>query len=91
MKISELVKTLELEEGRHFQMEKAHIPLLDSHLYTPLGRRLFDLYQKYKIETNDQRELEALCYLLTSFTLKQGSSTKFSLARILKFRKKNTK
>ena len=75
MKIEELTRRLELEEPRHFRREDVNFPVIDSHLYTVLGRRLFELYEKYKIEKDDQRDLESLIGLLTGFLIQRETQS----------------
>jgi hypothetical protein len=74
MKINEVTDQLDLDSARHFQLKSMRVPIIDSHLYTTLGRRLFDLYRKYDIAKGDQRDLESLCFLLTSFTVQEKES-----------------
>jgi len=69
MKIEELAKALSIESHRHFKVRPIPTPLLNPAVYTTFGRRLYDIYQKYKIEAPDQREIENLSYLLVSFTI----------------------
>ena len=71
MTIEEILKNLELKENKHYAIEKREIPVIDSHLYTPLGKQLFDLYQKYKISREDQRQFETLCFLLSAFVIQK--------------------
>jgi hypothetical protein len=68
MKVDEITRSMELEP-KHFKLRDVPTPVLDSGIYTTFGKRLFDLYKKYSIEPTDQRELERLAYLLTSFTI----------------------
>lgn len=68
MKLEELTTPLGLEP-KHVRSEKRNVPIIDSHLYTTLGRQLFELYETYKISATDQRQIERLSYLLISFTL----------------------
>lgn len=68
MKIEELTEPLGLE-AKHFRAERLNVPVIDSHLYTTLGRQLFEIYETYKIPSADQRQAERLIYLLTSFTI----------------------
>ncbi len=64
----DVIESLGLEEGRHFESKKLATPVIDSHLYTSLGKQLFDLYEKYKVAPQDQRQMERLSYLLLTFT-----------------------
>lgn len=67
----ELTQRLGLE-SKHFTNQTIDLPVIDSHLYTTLGRRLFELYKKYSVESADQREFEALSFILIAFTMKRG-------------------
>lgn len=60
-------KDLGLEPGRHYEMRELAVPVVQADLYTTLGRRLFDLYQKYKVESPDQREIEGIVFVLQTF------------------------
>ena len=60
-------KDLGLEPGRHYEMRELAVPVVQADLYTTLGRRLFDLYQKYKVESTDQREIEGIVFVLQAF------------------------
>jgi hypothetical protein len=86
MKPDEITKPLGLEP-KHFQNEKVSIPIINSHLYTTLGKQLFELYETYKIVPTDQRQLERLSYLLMSFTLSNGSQKPAWWKRILRKRR----
>ena len=70
MKLKDVTKVLDLEE-KHYQSKRLKVPVIDSMIYTSLGKQLFDLYEKYKVESADQRKLESLSFLLTSFTLER--------------------
>lgn len=73
MQSNQLTERLGLEE-RHFRTAEISAPLIDTHLYTTLGRRLFEMYQKYDLNPADQREIESLVFLLTAFTLHESRS-----------------
>lgn len=70
MIVADLIRELGLEE-KHYSTETIPLPIIRSDLYTSLGRRLFDLYQKYEIPAHEQRELERLSLLLMSFTIQR--------------------
>ncbi len=74
MTTEDLVKSLDLE-SRHYTVEYVKIPIIDGHLYTTLGRQLFDIYQRLKISSEDQREIERLSFALQSFTFKRMQPT----------------
>jgi hypothetical protein len=76
MKLDELTKPLGLEE-KHFKIETTSLPIIDSSIYTTFGRRLYELYNKYKISSEDQREIERLGFLLVSFTLERPKQNFF--------------
>ncbi|MBN8553996.1 MAG: hypothetical protein J0L93_00965 [Deltaproteobacteria bacterium] len=59
-------------EPKHFTNQSVDLPVIDSHIYTTLGRRLFEFYKKYSIDVADQRELEALSFILIAFTMKRN-------------------
>lgn len=69
MKAKEIPQKLGLEEVRHYRMTSLDAPVIGSDLYTSLGKRLFELYQKYSVDQGDQREMENLAYLLINFTI----------------------
>jgi len=70
MKIEEITSQAGLET-KHYKIKTLDAPIIDSMLYTSLGKQLYDLYEKYKVDKQDQRQLESLCFLLTSFTLER--------------------
>ena len=78
MKIHEVTEPVGLKEERHFVVKELKTPVIQSELYTTLGRRLFELYEKYKIEKSEQREIERLSYLLMSFTISRADAPKKS-------------
>lgn len=86
MKADELTKPLGLEE-KHFRNEKLSVPIIDSHLYTTLGRQLYELYDRYEVTSSDQRQIERLVYLLTAFTLSKESRRPRWWRRVFKLRK----
>ncbi len=69
MTIDDLTKKMGLEHERHFQMARVEAPVIQPELYTTLGRKLFEFYQKYKIESADQREIESLAFVLQTFVI----------------------
>jgi len=69
MKTLDLTKAAGLEAEKHFKLRDLSTPVIESELYTTLGHRLFELYEKNKIAPEDQREIERLAYLLTAFTI----------------------
>lgn len=71
MTLDELVLHSRLEP-KHYEKAHVRIPVIESSLYTTLGRQLFEYYQKYKISTDDQRDLERLNFLLMSFVLSRS-------------------
>ncbi len=68
MKVEQVVEAVGLEP-KHFHLENLPVPVIESGLYTTLGKQLFELYRKYKITSEDQREIENLAFLLSSFTV----------------------
>jgi hypothetical protein len=78
----DILQRLHLEK-KHVHSEKVELPIIDSHIYTTFGRRLFDLYKKYSIETADQREIESLSFVLTSFTLTRNQPPRSFLKKLL--------
>jgi len=76
MKISDFVKGLELE-NHHYDLRRLSVPVVDAALYTTLGRRLFELYKKLQISSEDQREIERLAFALQIFTLSRESRPPF--------------
>lgn len=77
MKADDLIKDLGLEAGRHYDLEGIEAPIVKADLYTTLGRRLFDLYQKYKIEKADQREIEGIIFALQNFIVAREKRPSF--------------
>ncbi len=75
MKTTEITEELGLQR-HHFKLQALDIPIIDSHLYTTLGRRLYEQYQKYGVASQDQREMERLTFLLISFTLTREQKSK---------------
>ena len=73
MTLEEIAAKASLDPARHYELQVRHAPVLDSQLYTSLGKRLFDVYEKYSIEPADQREVEALSYFLVSFTVHRNA------------------
>jgi hypothetical protein len=67
MEKKDSLQELGLVPGKHYEMRDQQVPVVQADLYTTLGRRLFDLYQKYKVEKSDQREIEGIVYVLQSF------------------------
>ena len=65
-------------EANHYRIENVSVPVINSHLYTVLGRRLFDLYQKYSVGLEDQREIESLSQLLSNFIQHREQPAKMS-------------
>lgn len=82
MKVEEYISRSELQES-HYQLEKIKLPVIDSSLYTTLGKRLFDLYKKYEITQEDQRDLEMMNHLLVTFVLSRSVTKKSWLRRKL--------
>lgn len=76
MKLSSLLVELDLEQ-KHISRVPAELPIVESGLYNTLGRQLYDFYQKYKVEKADQRKIEALCFLLQGFTMRQDLQKEF--------------
>lgn len=68
MRLKELTDLLEIQK-RHYVLKRQETPILDPGIYSILGRRLYDLYQKYDIQKEDQRVLESISYLLVSKNL----------------------
>lgn len=83
MKPDELTRPLGLE-SKHYHNEKVLVPVIDSHLYTTLGKQLFELYETYKISSVDQRQIERLSYLLMTFTLFKGEKKSGLLRKLLR-------
>jgi len=84
MSPEELVKSLGLTEGRHFKNLEIELPVIDSHLYTSLGKELFDLYEKYKVSPEDQRQVEALNFLLMGFVFDRNKKVPPSFMKRMK-------
>ena len=76
MKTADLIKNLELE-AHHYHMHSLRVPVIDTQLYTTLGRRLFDVYQRLQISSEDQREIERIAFALQIFTLSRESRPPF--------------
>lgn len=74
--MKEVIENLNLEP-KHYTTRKMEIPVVDAGLYNTLGRRLFDLYRKYDVTKEDQREFESLCFTLQSFLLERRQSRDF--------------
>lgn len=74
MKIEEVIRPLGLE-NKHIQFADFQIPVIESSIYTTFGRRLFELYDRYEINPEDQREIERLSFLLMIFTLERDRPT----------------
>jgi|GEM_PF-5989729 len=70
MKVLEVTQILGLEE-KHYNLESLKVPVIEPGLYNTLGRKLFDFYQNYSVSKADQREIESICFLLTSFVLQR--------------------
>ncbi len=75
MDVEEISKNLGLEQDRHFQIQKMKVPVIESELYTSLGKELYDLYRKYEISRDDQRQIERLSFALMTFTLSRKSKS----------------
>lgn len=76
--MKDLLKKIGLEE-KHFEWKKIDVPVVDPGLYNTLGRQLFEFYEKYKIENEDQRQMESISFVLTSFieSRRNSSQTKW--------------
>jgi len=70
MMAKDLLEKLSLQD-KHFSWNRVDVPRVDPGVYNTLGRRLYELYQKYRITAEDQRELEALQWTLQSFIMSQ--------------------
>lgn len=81
MRVEQIAESLQLESGRHYHKKSLPTVVIDSALYTSLGKRLFEIYEKYKIAKTDQRELEQLIYILTSFTIARAKDAEASLLK----------
>lgn len=75
MKLVDVLQLLKLED-KHYEWVEQRVPSIEPSLYNTLGRRLYEIYQKYSVEASDQRELEALHYLLVSFLLRQDPQSR---------------
>jgi len=73
MMAKELLERISLQ-SKHFSWNRVNVPKIDPGVYNTLGRRLFELYRKYNISAEDQRELEALQWALQSFVASQEQS-----------------
>ena len=71
MKRDDLISESGLEE-RHYKLDSLDLPVIEASLYTTLGRRLFEFYQKYNMTSEDQREIERLSFLLMTFTVSRS-------------------
>ncbi len=81
MRPDDLMAALGLEK-KHYDLDSVEVPVIDSHLYTTLGRRLFELYEKYSVASEDQRDFERLSFILTCFTAAKTQKTKSPLKKI---------
>lgn len=70
MTLEELSQKLDLDLS-HYRLQASNVPIIEGSLYNILGRQLFELYQKYEISSEDQRQMEALTYFLQSFALRE--------------------
>ena len=68
MNSRDLINSMKLED-KHVAWHKMEVPRVDPGVYNTLGRQLFDLYQKYKVSSEDQRQIEKLSWVLQSFVL----------------------
>lgn len=68
MNSRDLIQSIRIEE-KHVSWYRAEVPQVDPGLYNTLGRQLFDLYQKYSVSSEDQRQIEKLSWILQSFNL----------------------
>lgn len=66
----ELLGKLSLQD-KHYSWSSVQVPRVEPGVYNTLGMRLFELYRKYNITPEDQRELEALQWALQSFVMTQ--------------------
>jgi len=71
MRLSDLEERLGIQP-QHYQLKDSRIPVVEPGLYNTLGRRLYDLYQRYELTSEDQREVESICFLLSAFVWERG-------------------
>ena len=81
--LQKLLKRLELEE-KHYEPCEISAIAVEPSIYNSLGKRLFDFYQKYSVSPDDQREIEALAFVLNSFVLNREQPQKGLLKKLLK-------
>ncbi len=65
MSSREIFERISLEE-KHFSWTSIDAPRVEPGGRHTLGRRLFELYQKYEVSSEDQREIESLVWVLQS-------------------------
>lgn len=82
MKLETLVEKTGLDE-KHYELKNLKSAVVDPGVYNSLGQQLFELYQKYKIEKQDQRQLEHLSFLMLSFVLEREQKSAASPVREL--------
>jgi hypothetical protein len=82
VKQDELTRLLEIQSPAHYEMKSIDAVLIRSELYTTLGKRLYDLYGRYNISRDDQREIEALAHVLMTFTMSRHQAPKSVFERI---------
>ena len=84
MKIKDIAANLGLKE-QHYFVQQIDAPVVDAGVYNIFGRQLFDLYQKYKISSEDQRQMEGLAFIMTTFVINQTNKSKKSWVSYLRF------
>lgn len=75
MKTDEIIDRLSLEE-KHYELQELKLPVVEGSLYNTLGLELFKLYEKYEVEKEDQRRMEAIAFVLQCFALSRDTDEK---------------
>lgn len=83
MKLESLVEKVGLDQ-KHFEFKSIQTAVVEPGVYNSLGQQLFELYQKYKIESHDQRQLEHLSFLMLSFVLEREQDSGLSFQSFIK-------
>jgi hypothetical protein len=74
--MKEAIEHLHLD-SKHYECRSVELPIIEAGLYATLGKRLFEIYRKYDVAKEDQRELESLSFILQGFLLARRQKRSF--------------